>query len=511
MVSRKLAKRVAIPATVFITGACVLVIEIVATRILAPYFGNTIFTVSSVISVVLAALSVGYYVGGKLADRHPSQNIFYGIVFAGGLGVFALYWLQILVLPTLGNNLSLTTGPLIVTTVLFFAPSFVLGMLSPFAIKLQEQQAKDQGIGTISGSIFFYSTVGSIFGSLLAGYVLIPHVGVRATVIGVGVVLVVLGLVPMVLLGLDKRFATKVAILVGFGVLFSLLSNPAVQAVYSRDGIYEKITIVDGEFKGRPTRFLFQDRSASGAMFLDSNELAYDYTKYYALYELFTPDPKRVLAIGGGAYSVPKALLNDLPEATVDVAEIEPSLVELSETHFNVPKDEPRLRHHIADGRRLLHDAPEKYDLIFSDVYYSLYAIPMHFTTKEFFQTTYDKLNDNGVFIANIIGSMDRRPPSLVLAEVRTLKAVFPHVYLFATVGTDTLEAQNLMVVAHKSAQPMRLDAATLAASRHQVIRELAPKQVDLDAIDLSPYPLLTDDFAPVESWTAELLRRYGN
>jgi spermidine synthase len=317
-----------------------------------------------------------------------------------------------------------------------------------------------------------------------------------------------LGLIPMILLGLDKKFATKVGILIILATFFSLLTQPAARAVYSHDGVYEKITISDGTYNGRPTRFLFQDRSASGAMFLDSDELTYEYTKYYALHELFTPNPERVLVIGGGAYSLPKAFLYDLPHATVDVSEIEPSLVELGEKYFKVPKNNPRLNHYIADGRRLLQDATEKYDVIFSDVYYSLYSIPMHFTTQEFFQTAYDKLNDDGIFIANIIGSLDKEPPSLVFSEIKTLQTVFPNVYLFGVESTDSQEPQNMIVVAHKSKQPMTFDTEKLQGNPRKVIRELAAHQVDLDLIDLSPYPKLSDDFAPVENWTAALLRR---
>src|SRR5688572_427718 len=127
-------RRVTLPFTVFVTGGCVLVIEIVATRILAPYFGNTIYSVSSVISVVLAALSVGYWVGGRLADRHPSKKLFFGIIALSGVLVLCIQLMQASLLPALGYKLPLTVGPLVLSCILFFFPSFILGMLSPFAI-----------------------------------------------------------------------------------------------------------------------------------------------------------------------------------------------------------------------------------------------------------------------------------------------------------------------------------------------------------------------------------------
>lgn len=510
MPSKSFVKRWALPITVFITGAGVLVVEVVATRILSPYFGSTIFTISSVISVVLAALSFGYYMGGKLADRQPSWKVFYSIVLAGGLGVFALYWLEALLLPTLGESLPLTFGPLVASVALLFIPSFTLGMLSPFAIKLQQLAQKNQGIGSISGEIFFYSTLGSIFGSLLAGYVLIPHLGVRTALIGVAVLITALGIIPLVLLGGDKRFLGKLSMLVVGGVLLSVFINPSQAVLYSHDGIYEKLVIRDGEFRGKPTRFLFQDRSASGAMFINSDELVYDYSKYYALHELFVPEVRRALVIGGGAYSIPKTLLHDLPDVVVDVSEIEPELVDLSQQYFKLPTNEPRLHHFIEDGRRHLKDTDVVYDLIFGDAYHSLYSVPTHLTTKEFFQTVNDRLQPGGLFIMNVIGSLDPAPPSVVLSEIRTLRGVFPNVYLYAVDSPHIQEVQNLLIVAHKNPAEMHFSEQTLQKSRHEIIRTLSAHQVDLSSIDFSRYPVVTDNFAPVEYWTAQLLRRHG-
>src|SRR5262249_11964336 len=144
--------------------------------------------------------------------------------------------------------------------------------------------------------------------------------------------------------------------------------------LYVRDGVYQKIAIYDAEYGGRPTRFFQQDQNSAGAgegaMFLDSDnpaDLVYDYTKYYALYKIFTPRVENALVIGGGAYSVPKALLRELPQATIDVVDIEPSLFSLGKTYFRLP-DSPRLQNHVEDGRRFLSGSAKRYDLIFSDV-----------------------------------------------------------------------------------------------------------------------------------------------
>ena len=481
---------------VFITGACVLVIELVAVRVLSPYYGNTIFSVSSVITVILAALSIGYYAGGKLADRRPSQNLFYGIIVTSGATVLALQILALTLLPYLGYRLSLVSGPLISSTILFFLPGLLLGTLSPFAIKLQKLRDPEEGIGTVAGKMFFWSTCGSIAGSLGAGFILIPHFGVNEIFLGTGVILLAVGMIGMVASGAKGR---SILMWVGvsavlLGSLFSTLAAAKADVVYEIDGLYEKITVYDREYLGRPARFLKQDWSFSSAMFLDSDELVYDYTKYYQLYKIFTPNPKEALAIGAGAYSVPKALLQELPEIHVDVVEIEPVLVEIGKRFFRVP-DSSRLVNYIEDGRRFLHDSDKAYDIIFSDVYVS--SIPAHFATKEFFEIAKEKLAPEGIFLANIVGDLTSDPPSFVLAEMKTFRTVFPQSYFFAVKSPETEEIQNVIFAGHKSKKGVSLEGS--------VFRE---KLVDLSRFDLDLYPLLTDNFAPVEYLTAQIWAR---
>ena len=202
---------------VFLTGACVLVIEVVATRILSPFFGNTIFTTSSVISIVLAALSVGYYIGGKLADKYPTEKMFYSIIFLSGPFVLLIFILNLFLLPQLGYKLSIAYGPIISSVLLFFMPSLILGTLSPFAIKLQEKYLPDEGIGGISGGIFFWSTLGSIFGSLSAGFILIPFFGINQIVLFIALVLSVLGALPLIKVG---SFRKSIVVAIGIALIF---------------------------------------------------------------------------------------------------------------------------------------------------------------------------------------------------------------------------------------------------------------------------------------------------
>ena len=281
---------------VFLTGAAVLVVEVLAVRILSPYYGNTIFTVSGVLSVILAALSVGYYIGGRLADKHPSEKLFFGIILISGLLVLLLQLFTVILLPALGHKLSMASGPLISSMVMFFVPSFLLGMLSPFTIKLQQLRLSGEGIGTISGRIFFWSTLGSIVGSLMTGFVLIPNLGVNEILIYTGAVLVLLGLLPILKIGLNKKTSLQILLIV---FMISLTTTGIVaseqysdEVVHIEDGVYQKILIYDTEDdEGRPVRVMQQDRSPSSAMFLNSDELVFEYSKYYPTYQLFKPEP----------------------------------------------------------------------------------------------------------------------------------------------------------------------------------------------------------------------------
>lgn len=507
---RNFLKKNLLALTIFITGACVLVVEVVATRILSPFFGNTIFTVSSVISIILAALSLGYYFGGRIADKKPSKRLFFFIILASGLTLILIHYLQSVLLPVISKTFSLTWGPLISSSIFFFLPAFLLGMLSPFSIKLQSLSEPKQGIGKISGNMFFWSTLGSIVGSLSAGFYLIPHFGIDQIMIGNGILLSLLGFIPIFFLKKDKY----IEILLLFAALLAsslMLFKPSLEnTVYSKDGIYEKISIYDGQKNGRPVRFFAQDLSSSGAMYLDNDDpkdLVYEYTKYYSIYKVFNENIKNALVIGGGAYTIPKALKQDLPDAKIDVSEIEPSLLDLSKKYFKL-NDTTNIHSYTEDGRRLLEKSTKKYDYIFSDVYYSIYSVPPHFVTKEFFTNAKDKMSDDGIFIANMIGSLSRQKRSLTMSEIKTFQEVFPNSYFFGAESPNSLSPQNLIFVGYKSDRAINLNDDKMKNNPDSFISSLAEKNIDLKRFDLTNYLLLTDNYTPVEYLTGLELKK---
>src|SRR3989344_2441302 len=468
---------------VFTTGACVLVIEIVATRILAPYFGNTIYSVSSIIGVVLAALSFGYYFGGNYPDKFPFAKNFYKIIWLGGLATLFLELLTSLVLPKVAYFLPPIYGPLIASIFLFLLPSFLLGMLSPFAIKLQEVRFPKYGVGKLSGEIFFASTLGSIIGSIATGFYLIPRFGINTIVNAVGITLIIIGFTGWFTSEVKKNNNYKIrslpfSLFISLLVISTVLSLPKFSSskiLYSKDGIYEKIVVYDTFLKGRPARLLAQDAGLSSGIYLDSKELAFDYTKYYVLYKVFGVDVKKALFIGAGAYTTPTALIRELPHVEADVVEIEPSLYNISKKYFSTVEDK-RLVNIVKDGRRYLFDTDKNYDLIFADAYSTIYSIPVHMTTEEFFQLAYSKLNDNGIILANIIGDLGRSNRSLIFSEIKTNNEV-------------------------------DFGSKNIKGNKDEIIANLDSKLINLKRFNLSNYSILTDNYSPIETLAAQVLK----
>lgn len=498
-------------AIVFITGAAVLIIEISATRILAPYFGNTLFATSSIIGIILGALSLGYYFGGKLSDKFPKYSCFFLLIIAAGIFSLLIKFLSDTILPILGSVLGLRMGPPVASLIIFTPPSIILGMMSPFAVKLSAMEMDT--VGEVSGKVFFWSTVGSIFGSFLSGFYLIPHWGLDVIMITNGLVLVLIGVGGFLF---SKTSKTRKANLL---ILTALITGSCLAALYfgsqlfksnaiifQEDGKYSQITVKETGIQEKQARILLLDRSLAGGVFKNYDMPPFDYTKFYKTYEVFSPNPKKALVLGGGTYSVPKKLLTEEENIErVDVVEIEPSLYELSKKYFKL-KDDNRLCNHVADGRRFLQNTSHQYDFIFSDAYNSLYSIPVHLTTKNFFERAKEKLTKDGIFMINVIGTRKEGKNKLLFSEIKTFKSVFENSYYFAVDHPDRKETQNFIFIGLKdNSKDIDLSDKKILTHKNRTIRSLPDKQINIKKLDLNPGKLLTDNFAPVEYYTAQL------
>ena len=494
------------PLVTFLTGAAVLIIEILATRLVSPFFGNTIYTVSSILSVVLFALAIGYYLGGLLADRYPSAKLFYSIILFAALTVAIIPVLNSHVLPNLVDLLSLRTGPLVSSLIFLFLPSFLLGIISPFAIKLS---FKDQNkIASASGLIFFWSTTGSIIGSLATGFYLIPNFELTDVIFAVAIILAFISLLGIYFHSRSPKTAIS-CLLLSAALLFciSLISNSsqgsALKVLHQSNGIYERIRVYDGIAYEKPARFIEQDHTPSGAIFLSNNASAYEYADYVKLSNII-PDLRNVLILGGGAYIIPNNLLPQISSnGQIDVVEIEPILHSLAKKYFGL-SDDQRIKNHIADGRQFLKQSKLSYDLIFNDVYRSLYSMPAHFTTKEFFEEVKNKLKPDGLFISNIIGNLKESPHSFVYAEIKTIKEVFPNTIVFKVDDVTPESPQNL--VSLSAASGTREELIAKVQKLKMFSREgdhLSERILKIEDKDRSYLPVFTDNYAPVDYFVA--------
>lgn len=479
-----------LPPVLAISGASLLGMEVLAVRVLSPYFGNTSFAVSSVLTVILAGLAVGYTTGGRLAERRPSLATFFLLYALAGVALLLTWALGEVVLPRLGYRLPLTWGPLVSSLLLFALPAVLMGMLSPYALRLVQAEVPERGVGRNAGSLLFWSTVGNIVGGIAMGFVLIPGLGVRQLLLGSGFLLLVIGAVALVVVKKTKAAAVLGLLAVVLPLPALGLSPRAPKLLHESDGLYQRIRIHDGVLSGRSARFLLLDRSVSGAVHLDDRTPASAYAHAAYAQRRATPKLERVLVIGGGVYEVPRLMLAE-PKVIIDVVEIDPALPKLAEEHFFLPRD-ARLVHHIGDGRRFLHDSKRRYDFIFGDAYYSLYSTPWHLVTREFFELVHERLEERGVFVANFIGDAEPGQGGRVLpAELKTLLAVFDEVRAYPTREHSYRGPQNVIAVACKGR-----------------CREVPGAVRPLDVAALSQGgQLLTDDHAPVEALVLELFR----
>lgn len=507
-------ERYRLTGTVFLTGAAVLAVEVLAVRLLAPFFGNTVYSFSSVVSVVLAALSLGYWHGGRLADRAPSERTFFLFVGGAGMATLLVEVLAAVVLP-LTSVIGIAFGPLVAASLLFAGPSYLFGALSPYAVKLSSLEAPERGVGRVSGDVFFASTCGSILGSLLSGFVLIPHVGVVPSMLGIGCAVTLLGLLGVWRSGVSVSLVLLVLASLGvltygaYGIAESLqrFSLPLGTVRYVEDGTYERIAVVDTDALGTllPGRVLLLDRTLSSGVTLPERDLLFPYTTYYRLYRIATHAPSRMLVLGAGSGTVAEMLHRDVPEVPIDLVDIEPKLLSVAHTYFSL-SETPEIAFRVADGRRFLRTATDTYDFIFSDMYATLYAVPWHVSTREYYELLRARLAPGGVYVGNYIARSVHEDRSYLWAVVRTLRSVFGEVAVFAV--TDSVASstvQNFMLLASAD--------SALVGDVDEVLRAddmLAPFAAHLVAYDpsgLARYPIFTDSYAPVELYSAALAR----
>jgi spermidine synthase len=501
---------------VFIASACTLVIELIAGRIMAPYVGVSLYTWTSIIGIVLAGMSVGNYLGGVIADRQASRRTL-GVVFVAG----SVASLLILVITDLviGQTFRLSLLPRIVvyTTAIFLLPSVVLGMVSPLVVKLA--LADLQRTGNTVGTIYAFSTAGSILGTFLTGFWLISWLGTRS------IVWIVAGVLLLTGLAVGEFHRSKGVGRMAAGLLVPVLAilafsytrvgwnNGKYRAPCEVESNYYCIQIVQTFEAGRPANALMLDRLIHSYVVLDDpTVLGYGYERAYAdltQAHLQSRPQANALFIGGGGYSFPRYVEATYPGASIDVIEIDPMVTATARTRLGLSPS-TRIRSFNEDARTFLIEwkDSQKYDLVFGDAFNDL-SIPYHLTTVEFNRIVEQRMKPDGLYLVNVIDKFT--DGEFLKAYANGLRAVFPHVYLFGR-GTEFQPFDRNTYVLMASRQPIEPAFTTIAAAESDADRTVPLDRETLDAYLKSGRALtLTDDFAPVDQLLARLFIERGN
>ena len=468
-------------ALVFATSAAVLVLEILAGRLVAPYVGVSIETFTGVIGTVLAGIALGSATGGRLADRRSPRLLVGPAVVAGG--VLALVSLPVVSLlgPAVAGG-----GPLAIVVLAFgafFAPAAVLSAVSPMAAKLRLANLAETG--SVVGGLSAAGTAGALFGTFVTGFVLVVAVPTRPLVIALGAALILAGaLVWWRLAGGLPSGGAVVAVLVAAGAA-SLSPNPCeVHTVY-----YCAQVVAD---PSRPTgRVLVLDNLRHSYVDLaDPTYLEFRYVRLFADVvdaELAAPSPVTALHVGGGGFTFPRYLALTRPGSTSLVLELDPGLVELATDELGLHPDAD-LRVRVGDARTALAElAPDAFDVVVGDAFGGL-SVPWHLATVEVAEELARVLRPEGVYVVNVI---DGGPGRLVRAETATLDEVFDHVAVIAPPPDAGDAPANYVLVASQA--PLALGPGDVGGADGQL---LTGPDVDAFVADAGP---LTDDFAPAD------------
>jgi len=466
---------------VFITSAAVLILEILAGRLLAPYLGVSLEVFTGIIGVILAGISVGAWAGGRAADRGDPRRLIGPLLVAGGLTAVASPLLVDLVGP------AASTGPVSIvglSLIGFFAPAAVLSAIPPIVVKIRLASLTETG--AVVGTYSAIGTAGAIFGTFVTGFILIAAFPTRPIVIVVGVVLVALGMALWVGRSVWTVTAPVLALLLLSGL--ALVFDGPCQYETS----YHCADVVADT--ARPSgRLLILDRGHNSYVDLeDPTHLEFRYIRVMAdLIDVEMPSgPLEVVSIGGGGFTLPGYLAATRPGTDHRVLEIDASLVDIGRRHLGF-EDEAEVI--VNDARRSITEvAPGSVDVVVGDAFNGL-TVPWHLTTVEFVEMIGDSLASGGFYTVNVI---DRPEARFARAEAATLTEVFDHVAVFAPESYFTGDRGGNYVLVG-SDDPIDIDEVrSVLASRGGVEVGLTGDDLARFIDDARP---LTDDFAPVD------------
>jgi predicted membrane-bound spermidine synthase len=476
---------------VFITGAVVMVIELVGSRLLAPYLGTSIYVWTSLIGIMLASLSIGYYWGGRISKDKPTLRTLADIILYAALFAATILILEIF-LPLFAElPIDIRISTAVVSSLLFSPVTIALGMVSPYVARLKINSLHD--VGTSLGTLYAVSTIGSIIGTFLGGFILISYVGTRVLFITVALILFCLYLF---ITGTSKlKIVTKkvllflLVVLCMFIIYSSYLTSNGniiadIDSHYNRWIVYEQ-----KDARGEHVYHYLTNGIGgiqSGVDLADPTTLLFPYLQAFDTAFLLKPQFTSTLLIGAGAYTYPLHFAARYPDRHMDVIEIDPEVLNIAEKYFSYTPQK-NVTAISEDGRTFLNSTKNIYDIVFLDAFSSRNSIPYQLTTLETARAIKKSLTPDGLVIMNVLASVTGDKAQFLQAEYKTYKQLFPQVVAFQVdSGQPKERLQNILLIASADIKPVLTNATSS-------IPETLLK---------SNIPVLTDDFAPIEYYT---------
>ncbi len=486
---------------VFTTGAVIMAIELTASRLLAPYFGTSIFVWGNIIGVVMIALALGYWWGGKLADKKPRIQVLSSLIF---ICAIFLTLLPIFFKPLVKMVISILEFPSLfvfaficfwVVIFILALPLIILGMSSPFVIRIMNKDVKDTG--KVAGQIFAWATIGSIFGVFLSTFITVPFLGSMETILISAAVLILLSG-----LTLPSKYKLLSLLVILPVIVYIFFANKPLtdneNLVFEKETPYQYVRVVDKE----GWRYLLFNEGSGIQSYIKLNRphfltdnSYYDYFNFLPYINHQEDYKKDFLIIGGGGGTAAKQLVSFWqPKINIDFVEIDKTVIEAAQQYFDMNEKEINVINQ--DGRFFLEKTEKKYDYLIVDAYSNQLFIPFHVTTDEFFHLTKSKLNQRGVLSINI--NADGHQSELLQKMEQTVKKNFKNVYVLPMDNS-----YNFLVFASDVDLDFEFELDEIDKDLHAYaknfanIEEISHWQKDM---------ILTDNRAPIEFLTDKMI-----
>ncbi|HEX2944657.1 MAG TPA: fused MFS/spermidine synthase [Clostridia bacterium] len=494
-------KNLFIYITSFLCGMTVMGVELSATRLLAPYFGTSSIVYTVVIGLIMISMSIGNVLGGRSADKHNDLGRLFSLLWVAALwvaiiplaGKYIITLITVLMMYILPGNL-LVSGSVISCLLVFSAPLLILGMVSPYLVKLGVRDMENSGRTT--GEIYAASTIGSIIGTFIPTFLTIPYIGTMKSFLVFALALNLICLYYFITRkkGLVKGLITTVLTAI---LLIIPISNPFAfwtKVVLEDESLYNYLQVTENS-----DSVIFSTNVAFGvqSIYMKNKTLSgfyYDYaiTSPLMLKDSTVKKPADILVLGMGTGTFAKECKYFFPETRIDGVEIDQKIVDLSKKYFGLTDKDARV--YVNDGRTFL-STPQagKYDIILVDAYHDI-TIPFHMSTREFFSQVKEHLKPGGVIMININMRSDKSS-EVVDYLTQTLRSNMNKVYKF-----DVPNTTNVFVYSSDNNELLSdYKSNTELLAQDDPLKNLAEAIVENSTEVTDTKYVFTDDLAPVE------------